>query len=165
MALAPQKIVPCLWFDSEAEAAAAFYVAIFPNSRIGDISRYTKVGFEHHGRPEGSVMTVDFVLDGQRFLGLNGGPAFRFTEAVSFQVLCEDQREVDHYWQRLTADGGQEVDCGWVKDRFGLSWQVVPRVLMDMLTAGDAAKAHRVTQAFMQMKKFNIAALERAYAG
>jgi predicted 3-demethylubiquinone-9 3-methyltransferase (glyoxalase superfamily) len=162
MALAKQKIVPCLWFDTEAEEAAQFYVSIFKNSKLGAISRYSKEGHEVHGREPGSVMTVEFELDGQKFLGLNGGPIFKFTEAISFQIMCESQDEIDHFWSKLTA-GGQEVECGWLKDKYGLSWQVVPTALFEMLMDPDRRKADRVTKAFLQMKKFDIAALRRAY--
>jgi len=158
------KITPCLWFDSEAEEAANFYVSLFENSRIKRISRYGKEGFEVHGRPAGSVMTVEFELAGQTFTALNGGPIFKFTEAVSFQVHCATQAEIDRFWSRLS-EGGQEGPCGWLKDRYGLSWQVVPAVLPEMLLDPDPAKAQRVTKAFLQMKKFDIAALERAYQG
>ncbi len=164
MSLATQKIVPCLWFDDQGEDAANLYVSIFPNSRIGEISRYGKEGFEIHGREAGTVMTVEFFLDGQGFVALNGGPLFTFSEAISFQILCDDQEEIDHYWEKLT-DGGEEGPCGWLKDRFGLSWQVVPRVLPEMLTSKDHAASQRVTKAFLQMKKFDIEALKRAYDG
>jgi predicted 3-demethylubiquinone-9 3-methyltransferase (glyoxalase superfamily) len=159
-----QKISPCLWFDSEGEDAAKFYVSIFKNSGIDSISRYGKEGFEIHGRPEGSVMTVAFRIEGQSFTALNGGPAFKFTEAISFQISCDTQDEVDYYWKKLTA-GGEEGPCGWLKDKFGLSWQVVPSVLPDMLRDPDAKKVERVTKAFLQMKKFDIAALKRAHEG
>jgi len=164
MSLATQKIVPCLWFDDQAEDAANLYVSIFPNSRIGEISRYGKEGFEIHGRQAGSVMTVEFFLDGQRFVALNGGPQFKFGEAISFQIHCDDQKEIDHYWEKL-AEGGEEGPCGWLKDRFGLSWQVVPKVLLDMVMSKDHAASQRVTKAFLQMKKFDIEALKRAYDG
>jgi predicted 3-demethylubiquinone-9 3-methyltransferase (glyoxalase superfamily) len=164
MALAARKIIPCLWFDSQAEEAARFYVSIFHKSRIGRISRYGEEGHEIHGRQAGSVMTVEFELEGQSFVALNGGPHFTFSEAISFQVHCETQEEIDFFWNRL-GEGGQEGPCGWLKDRFGLSWQVVPAVLPEMLMDADAAKAQRVTKAFLQMRKFDIAALERAYAG
>ena len=165
MTIAPtHKIAPCLWFDSEAEQAANFYVTVFKNSKINLVSRYGNEGTEIHGREPGSVMTVAFELDGQPFVALNGGPIFTFDEAVSFQIYCEDQKEVDYFWQKLS-QGGEEGPCGWLKDRFGLSWQVTPRRLLDMLTAGDAAKADRVTKSFLQMKKFDIAELERVYAG
>lgn len=164
MAVTAQKITPCLWFDTQAEEAAKFYVSIFENARIRRIARYPDAGQEIHGREAGSVMTVEFELEGQTFVALNGGPQFTFDEAVSFQVHCETQAEIDHFWDALTA-GGQEGPCGWLKDRFGLSWQVVPAALPRMLMDADAAKAQRVTEAFLQMKKFDIAALERAYAG
>ena len=164
MKLTSAEIVPCLWFDGTAEAAAELYVSTFPNSRIGAVTHYQKAGQENHGQTEGSVMTVEFYLDGMRFVGLNGGPMFKFTEAVSFQVQCDSQDEIDHYWTRL-GEGGEPGPCGWLKDRFGLSWQVTPRILIELLTAGDAAKAARVTTAFMKMGKFDIAALERAAAG
>ncbi len=164
MALTTQKIVPCLWFDGQAEQAAETYVAIFENSRVLRISHYQKEGQEIHGRAAGSVLTVEFELEGQQFLGLNGGPQFKFNEAISFQVYCETQDEIEHFWSRLS-EGGEEGDCGWVKDRFGVSWQVVPAVLLRMLTDPDAAKVQRVTRAFMQMRKFDIAALERAFEG
>jgi len=158
------KIAPCLWFDNQAEQAANFYVAIFDNSRINKISRYTEAGRDIHGKEAGSVLTVEFEVEGQIFTALNGGPRFRFGEAVSFQVMCEGQAEIDYFWQNLT-DGGQEGQCGWLKDKFGLSWQVVPRVLPQMLTAGDSAKRERAMSAVMTMKKFDVAALQRAFAG
>lgn len=159
-----QKIVPCLWFDTQAEDAAKLYTSIFEDSGIDAIARYGKEGFEIHGRPEGSVMTVAFRLAGQQIVALNGGPQFKFTEAISLQIMCEDQREVDHFWSRLS-EGGEEGPCGWLKDRFGLSWQVVPAVLPQMLLDRDPAKVQRVTRAFLQMKKFDIAALTRAFEG
>jgi predicted 3-demethylubiquinone-9 3-methyltransferase (glyoxalase superfamily) len=159
-----KRITPCLWFDDEAEDAANFYVSVFKNAKIGRISRYGKEGREIHGREAGSVMTVEFEIDGQPFVALNGGPHFRFSEAISFQVHCDTQEEIDYFWSRLT-EGGQEVQCGWLKDKFGLSWQIVPTVLPKMLTDPDPAKSQRVTRAFLQMKKFDIAALERAYEG
>lgn len=165
MALKAQKIVPCLWFDKEAEAAAKFYVEVFKNSRISSTTRYGKEGHEIHGREAGSVMTVEFELEGQKFLGLNGGPQFKFSEAISFQVFCETQAEIDYFWNKLTAGGGQESHCGWLKDKFGLSWQVVPTTLIEMLKGADAEKAQRVTKAFLQMKKFDIEALKKAYNG
>jgi predicted 3-demethylubiquinone-9 3-methyltransferase (glyoxalase superfamily) len=165
MALIKSKIVPCLWFDTEAEAAADLYVSVFKNARILDTTRYIKEGSETHGKRAGTVMTVEFERDGQKFLGLNGGPQFKFSEAISFQIMCETQDEIEHYWSKLTAGGGQEGPCGWLKDRFGLSWQVVPTALVDMLKGPDAAATQRVTKAFMQMKKFDIAALKKAYAG
>lgn len=164
MTLRPRMITPCLWFDTEAEEAAKFYTSIFRNSRIGRISRFSEEGYEIHGKKAGTVMTVEFELDGQPFVALNGGPQFKFTEAVSFQVHCETQSDVDYYWDKLSA-GGEEGPCGWLKDRFGLSWQVVPTALPKMLMDSDPAKVKRVTKAFLQMKKFDIAALERAYRG
>jgi predicted 3-demethylubiquinone-9 3-methyltransferase (glyoxalase superfamily) len=158
------KIAPCLWFDGEAEEAARFYVSIFKESGIDSVARYGKEGFEVHGRPEGSVMTVAFHLGPQEFTALNGGPEFHFSEAISFQVPCETQAEVDYYWSQLAA-GGEEGPCGWLKDRFGLSWQIVPTALPRLLTDPDTAKRERVTKAFMGMKKLDIAALERAARG
>jgi predicted 3-demethylubiquinone-9 3-methyltransferase (glyoxalase superfamily) len=159
-----QKITPCLWFDTQAEEAANDYAAIFENSKILSISRYGKEGHEIHGREAGSVMTVEFEIAGQRFVGLNGGPHFKFNEAVSFQVHCETQQEIDHYWDKL-GNGGEEGPCGWLKDRFGVSWQVVPAILPTMLMDPDPEKAARVTRAFLQMKKFDVEKLERAYRG
>jgi predicted 3-demethylubiquinone-9 3-methyltransferase (glyoxalase superfamily) len=164
MPIAASKINPCLWFDSEAEEAARFYCSIFKNSKVGTISRYGREGKEIHGREAGSVMAVEFELDGVRFAALNGGPLFKFSEAISFQVHCDDQKEVDYFWSKLS-HGGEEGPCGWLKDRYGLSWQVVPKVLFEMLVDPDQAKSQRVTKAFLQMKKFDIAALESAYAG
>jgi len=164
MPIAAAKINPCLWFDTEAEEAARFYCSVFKNSRIGTISRYGKEGTEIHGKEAGSVMAVEFELDGQRFAALNGGPQFKFSEAISFQVHCDNQIEVDYFWEKLCA-GGKAGPCGWLKDRYGLSWQIVPKVLFAMLTDADRTKSERVTKAFLQMKKFDIAALERAYAG
>jgi predicted 3-demethylubiquinone-9 3-methyltransferase (glyoxalase superfamily) len=158
------KITPCLWFDSEAEDAARLYTSVFPDSGIDQVSRYGEEGFEHHHRPAGSVMTVVFRLAGQTFTALNGGPLFKFSEAVSFQISCDTQAEIDHYWSKLS-DGGQEGPCGWLKDRFGLSWQVVPSILPAMMTDPDPAKVGRVTNAFLQMKKLDLAAIRRAYEG
>ena len=159
-----QRIVPFLWFDSQAEEAATYYVSIFDNSAIQTVSRYDEAGAKAAGRAPGSAMTVAFELEGQEFLALNGGPLFPFTEAVSFLVKCDTQAEVDRYWDRLTA-GGREVQCGWLKDRFGLSWQVVPTVLPELLTAKDPARSQRVMTAMLAMKKLDIEALKRAYAG
>jgi predicted 3-demethylubiquinone-9 3-methyltransferase (glyoxalase superfamily) len=164
MKVSARKITPCLWFDTQAEQAAQFYVSIFKNAKIRSTSRYGKAGQEIHGKPPGSVMTVAFEIDGQAFVALNGGPQFKFNEAVSFQINCETQEEIDHFWSKLT-ENGQEGPCGWLKDRFGVSWQIVPAVLPEMLMDPDAEKAERVTKAFMQMKKFNVAALRRAHAG
>jgi predicted 3-demethylubiquinone-9 3-methyltransferase (glyoxalase superfamily) len=158
------QIAPCLWFDTQAEEAAKFYVSIFDDSKIESISYFNKEGFETHGKPAGSVMTVAFRLSGLPYTALNGGPQFKFTEAISLQVYCDTQKEVDRYWKALT-EGGSEGSCGWLKDKFGLSWQVVPNALTAMLRDADAAKQERVTKAFMKMKKFDIAALERAFAG
>jgi predicted 3-demethylubiquinone-9 3-methyltransferase (glyoxalase superfamily) len=159
-------IIPCLWFDSQAEEAARFYASIFPNSKIGQITHYGKAGQEIHGRPEGSVLTVEFELEGQTFTALNGGPLFQFNEAVSFQIMCETQAEVDHYWNKLSAGGDPAAQqCGWLKDRFGLSWQVVPSAIMRMLSDPDTVKSQRAMAAMMQMKKLDIAALRRAFDG
>lgn len=156
-------IIPHLWYDDQAEEAARWYVSIFPNSRIVEVARYPEAAEAVSGKPAGSVMTVVFELDRQRFFALNGGPQFTFNESVSFMVMCDGQPEVDHYWSRLT-EGGEEGPCGWLKDRFGLSWQVVPRKMEELLR-GDAQAVERVTAAFLKMKKLDIAALERAYAG
>ena len=152
-----QKITPCLWFDTEGEDAARFYTSIFPNSKITEVARYGSAG----PRPEGTVMTVSFELDGQEFLALNGGPQFTFSEALSFQVFCRAQDEVDAYWSKLS-QGGEEGPCGWLKDRFGLSWQIVPTVLPELLADPDAAKSQRVMQAMLGMKKIEIEGLEQA---
>jgi predicted 3-demethylubiquinone-9 3-methyltransferase (glyoxalase superfamily) len=159
-----QRISPFLWFDHRAEEAARFYVSIFENSRIASLVRYDDEGAKAAGRPEGSVMTVAFELDGQQFTALNGGPLFEFTEAISFVVNCRTQEEVDHFWEKLSA-GGQEVQCGWLKDRFGVSWQVVPTVLMEMLQDKDPERSRRVMAAMLKMKKLSIEGLTRAYAG
>ena len=164
MQIAAQKITPCLWFDTEAEDAARFYCSVFKDSRLGKINRYVNEGQEIHGKDAGSVMAVEFELAGQKFVALNGGPQFKFTEAISFQVHCDDQDEVDYFWAKLT-DVGNAVACGWLKDRYGLSWQIVPKALFAMLSSVDPAKAQRVTKAFMQMQKFDIAKLNRAYEG
>jgi predicted 3-demethylubiquinone-9 3-methyltransferase (glyoxalase superfamily) len=163
MPITVQKIMPCLWFDSDAEAAANHYVSIFKNSKLGSISRYGKEGHEIHGRAAGSVMTVEFELEGQKFVALNGGPHFKFNEAVSFQILCETQAEIDHFWSKLS-QGGEEGPCGWLKDKFGLSWQVTPTVLPEMLKDANADKAGRVMKAMLQMRKIDIAALKQAAA-
>ncbi|MBI3143899.1 MAG: VOC family protein [Pseudogulbenkiania sp.] len=161
-----QRITPCLWFDDQAEEAAGYYTSIFKNSRIVGLTRYGEAGYEIHGRPAGTVLTVEFELDGQAFTALNGGPVFTFNEAVSFQVSCETQEEVDYYWEKLS-EGGDEAaqQCGWLKDRYGVSWQVVPTVLPQMLSDADYAKSERVMTALLQMKKLDIAALQRAYDG
>jgi predicted 3-demethylubiquinone-9 3-methyltransferase (glyoxalase superfamily) len=166
MTVSIQKITPCLWFDDQAEEAARFYISVFTNSRIVRMSRYGKEGFEIHGRPEGSVMVVEFQIEGQTFTALNGGPLFRFNEAVSFQVSCETQEEIDYYWEKLTEDGDREAQqCGWLKDRYGVSWQVVPTVLGDLVADPDSEKSQRAMRAMLRMKKIDIAALRRAYDG
>lgn len=154
-----QKITPCLWFDSEAEEAAKFYVSLFKNAKINAVSRYGKEGFEFHQKPEGIAMTVAFELDGMHFTALNGGPLYKFTEAISMQVMCATQEEIDHFWNNLT-EGGEESMCGWLKDRYGLSWQIVPEILPQLMT--DPARAGRVTNAFLKMRKFEIAKLLEA---
>jgi predicted 3-demethylubiquinone-9 3-methyltransferase (glyoxalase superfamily) len=159
-----QRITPFLWFDSQAYEAVNFYVSIFPNSRIRGVTRYDEAGEQAAGRPRGSVMTVPFELDGQEFVALNGGPVFKFTEAISFVVNCETQEEVDRFWDRLSA-GGQQVQCGWLKDRFGVSWQIVPTVLPEMLQDKDPERSKRVMAAMLKMVKIDIAALKRAYDG
>ena len=159
-----QKITPCLWFDTQAEEAAKFYTSVFDNSRIKHISRYGKVGRDVHGKEPGSVMVVAFEIAGQAFTALNGGPQFKFTEAISLQVMCETQQEIDHFWSKLS-EGGQEGPCGWLKDKYGLSWQIVPSALSQMMTDADGAKSDRVMGAVMKMKKFDLDALGRAYAG
>ena len=157
-------ITPCLWFDSEAEPAARFYVSVFGDGRIGRISRYGREGFEIHGRPEGSVMTVEFEIAGRSFTALNGGPHFKFSEAVSFQIPCATQQEIDHYWERLSA-GGQTGQCGWLKDKFGLSWQIYPTALPEMMCDPDKAKAARAMRALLGMTKLDLARLREAYDG
>lgn len=159
-----QKITPFLWFDDKAEEAANFYVSVFNNSGIGNITRYDAETANVSGKPEGSVMTVEFQLEGQDFIALNGGPQFKFTEAISFSVDCKTQQEVDELWEKLT-EGGEEGPCGWLKDKYGLSWQIVPTDLTEMLKAGDAEKGRRVTHAMLQMKKLDIETLKRAYEG
>ena len=155
-----QKITPFLWFDQEAEEAANFYVSVFKNSKVVSVARYGDTG----PGPKGSVMTVEFELDGERFVGLNGGPNFKFTEAVSFVVNCASQEEVDHFWEKLS-EGGKESQCGWLKDKYGLSWQIVPTILVELLQDKDREKAQRVMQAMMKMVKIDIETLKRAYEG
>ena len=155
-----QRIIPNLWFDTEAEEAAAHYVSIFPNSRVVDVTRYTEAG----PREAGMVMTVSFELDGQRFVGINGGPDFTFNEALSLEIVCESQDEVDYYWERLT-DGGQEGQCGWLKDRYGVSWQVVPTGMSEVFDDADPERAGRAMQAMLGMRKLDVAALRRAADG
>ena len=154
-----QKITPCLWFDTEGEDAPRFYTSMFPNSKIRHVARYGSAG----PRPEGTVMTVSFELDGQEFVALNGGPDFTFNEAISFQVDCKDQEEVDRFWSKLS-EGGEEGPCGWLKDRFGVSWQIVPTVLPELLSDPDREKSQRVMRAMLNMKKIEIDGLERAAA-
>jgi predicted 3-demethylubiquinone-9 3-methyltransferase (glyoxalase superfamily) len=156
-----QKITPCLWFDTEGEEAAEFYTSIFPNSRIVEVTRYGSAG----PRAEGTVMTVSFDLDGQRFIALNGGPDFKFNEAISLEVDCETQDEVDSYWDALITDGGEEGPCGWLKDKYGVSWQIVPTVLTELISDPDQTKAQRVMAAMLQMRKIEIAELEKAADG
>ena len=161
-----QRITPCLWFTDEGEEAARFYTGIFPNSRITAISRYSDEGHEIHGRPAGSVMTMAFELDGHPFTALNGGPAFKFNEAVSFQVNCDTQEEIDYYWEKLGEGGDPKAQvCGWLKDRFGLSWQVVPTNMDEMFADAESPGAKRAMAAMLQMKKMDIAELRRAYEG
>ena len=153
------QITPCLWFDNQAEEAVYFYTSIFKDSKIESISRYGKEGHEIHGQKEGSVMSVSFRINGQSFTALNGGPIFKFNEAISLQVYCETQEEIDYFWERLT-DGGQEAQCGWLKDKYGLSWQIIPTILSQLMS--DSVRAERVTRTFLQMKKLDIEALKKA---
>jgi predicted 3-demethylubiquinone-9 3-methyltransferase (glyoxalase superfamily) len=160
------KIAPCLWFDSQAEEAANFYTGIFRNSRIVATSHYGEAGQEVHGQKPGTVLTVAFELEGQSFVALNGGPAFRFNEAISLQIMCENQEEVDHYWDKLSAGGDETAQqCGWLKDRFGVSWQVVPLVLTEMLVDPDPRRSERAMNALLKMKKLDVRELERACNG
>ena len=158
-----QKITPCLWFDHQAEEAVKFYTSIFKSSRIGDITRYGKEGYEIHGREAGTVMTVDFEIEGQKFVALNGGPVFKFNEAISFQVHCKTQEEVDYYWEKLS-EGGETGQCGWLKDKYGVSWQIDPTVLGEMLQDKDPKKSERVMKALLKMTKLDIKKLKQAYA-
>jgi predicted 3-demethylubiquinone-9 3-methyltransferase (glyoxalase superfamily) len=161
-----QKITPCLWFDDQAEEAAKFYTAIFNNSKIVSMTRYGEAGHEVHGRPAGTVMTVAFELDGHAFTALNGGPMFKFNEAISFQVSCETQEELDYYWEKLSEGGDREAQqCGWLKDKYGASWQVIPNVLLEMLTNPDSKKSQRAMKSMLRMKKIDIEELKRAYDG
>jgi predicted 3-demethylubiquinone-9 3-methyltransferase (glyoxalase superfamily) len=160
-----QKITPFLWFDHQAEEAAKFYTSVFKNSKVGKTLRYDEASAKASGRPVGSVLTIEFEIEGQKFTALNGGPQFKFNESVSFVVYCETQDEVDYFWQKLTADGGQESECGWLRDKFGLSWQVTPTVLIEMLHDKDPKKSGRVMNAMMQMQKIDISKLKAAYAG
>jgi predicted 3-demethylubiquinone-9 3-methyltransferase (glyoxalase superfamily) len=159
-----QKITPCLWFDNNAEEAANFYTSIFKNSKIGNISRYGEAGYEIHGKPAGTVLTIEFELNGQAFTALNGGPMFKFNEAISFQVGCESQEEVDYYWGKLSEGGDEKAQqCGWLKDKYGVSWQIVPTILGKMLQDKDAKKSESVMKALLQMKKLDINTLKQAY--
>lgn len=158
-----KSITPCLWFDGCGEEAAKFYTSIFKNSKIKEISRYTEAGQELHRQPVGSVMVVSFEINGQEFTALNGGPLFKFTEAISFQVMCESQEEVDHYWEKLGEGGDPNAQaCGWLKDKFGVSWQIVPIAAIEMMKGPDPQKSKRAMEAMMQMKKIDIAAMRRA---
>jgi predicted 3-demethylubiquinone-9 3-methyltransferase (glyoxalase superfamily) len=160
-----QRIAACLWFDNQAEEAARFYTGVFRNSKIVNITRYGKAGYEIHKRPEGSVMTVAFELDGQPFTALNGGPLFKFNESVSFDVMCQTQEDIDYYWEQLSEGGDPRAQqCGWLKDKYGLSWQVVPAILPELLSDPDPESSGRVMEALLKMKKLDIAALERAAA-
>jgi predicted 3-demethylubiquinone-9 3-methyltransferase (glyoxalase superfamily) len=158
------NIATCLWFDARAEEAARFYVSVFKNAKMGNISHYPDTGQETHGKQAGEVLVAEFSVDGRNFVCLNGGPQFKFTEAISLMIPCKDQAEIDYYWEKLTADGGQEGPCGWLKDKYGLSWQVFPEGILKMLADPDRNKAKRVMDAFMKMHKFDLAEIERAYA-
>ena len=160
------KIAPCLWFDTQAEEAAKFYTSIFRNSKIKHIARYGDAAAQVAGRPKGSVLTVQFEIDGQEFTALNGGPIFKFTEAISLQVYCENQDELDHYWNRLSEGGDPKAQqCGWLKDKYGVSWQIVPSMIAKMMSEGDPARLERVWQKLLQMKKLDIRTLQQAYDG
>jgi predicted 3-demethylubiquinone-9 3-methyltransferase (glyoxalase superfamily) len=159
------NITTCLWFDGRAEEAARFYVSVFKNAKMGNASHYPDTGQETHGQKAGAVLVAEFSVDGRNFVCLNGGPQFKFTEAISLMIPCKDQSEIDYYWEKLTANGGQEGPCGWLKDKYGLSWQVYPEIMMKLLTDPDQMKVKRVMDAFMKMHKFDLAEIERAYAG
>jgi predicted 3-demethylubiquinone-9 3-methyltransferase (glyoxalase superfamily) len=159
------QIRSCLWFDDQGEDAARFYVSVFKNSKINRVTRYSDEGFEVHHRPAGSVLTVDFELNGARFTALNGGPEFKFSEAISFEIHCDTQEEIDYYWEKLTSGGGEPGPCGWLKDKFGLSWQVVPTMMLAWLDDENSEKTKRAFKAMLQMKKLDIAALQKAYDG
>jgi predicted 3-demethylubiquinone-9 3-methyltransferase (glyoxalase superfamily) len=159
-----QEMNICLWFDNQAEEAAKFYTSIFPDSRMGQISRFGKEGYEFHGKPEGSVMTVDFQLNRMKFVALNGGPIFKFNEAISIMIYCETQDEINYYWSKLS-DGGQESQCGWLKDRFGVSWQIVPSILSQYLSDSDITRKTRVERSLFKMNKPVISDLKKAYEG
>jgi predicted 3-demethylubiquinone-9 3-methyltransferase (glyoxalase superfamily) len=160
------RITPCLWFDNQAEEAARFYTGVFKNSKIGKVSRYGEAGQDVTGKPPGSVMMVEFELDGQPFSALNGGPQFKFNESVSFVIPCKDQKEVDYFWDKLSQGGDPKAQmCGWLKDKYGLSWQVVPAVLAEMVADSKSGRSDRVMEALLKMKKLDLPTLERAYAG
>ena len=159
-----QAMTICLWYNNEAEQAVNLYTGVFNDSSVGRISRYGKEGFEYHQKPEGTVMTIEFALNGMNFLALNGGPQFKFNEAASVVVQCETQEEIDYYWDKLS-EGGEEGPCGWLKDRFGLSWQIVPEILNEYMTDNNSVRVAQVTEAYLQMKKFDIAKLKEAYEG
>jgi len=160
-----QKITPFLWFDHQAEEAAKFYTSVLKISKIGRILRYDEASAKAAGGSVGSVLTIEFEIEGQKFTALNGGPEFKFNESISFMVNCDTQNEVDYFWEKLTADGGQESHCGWLKDKFGVSWQIVPTVLIEMLQDKDSEKSGRVMQAMLQMQKIDVKTLKEAYAG
>jgi predicted 3-demethylubiquinone-9 3-methyltransferase (glyoxalase superfamily) len=161
-----QPITPCLWFDHQAEEAAKFYTSIFRKAKIGRIARYGVAGRGVHGQPPGTVMTVAFELNGQPFTALNGGPVFKFNEAISLQVICETQEEIDYYWERLSTGGDENAQqCGWLKDKYGVSWQIIPAALVEMSSDPDPARSGRVMEAILKMKKINLDELKRAYAG
>jgi len=161
-----QKITPCLWFDNQAEEAANFYTSIFKNSKIGNITRYGKEGYEIHGKEEGTVLTVDFEIEGQKFTALNGGPVFKFNEAISFVVNCKTQKEVDYYWEKLSEGGDERAQqCGWLKDKYGVSWQILPGVLSELVGDPASEKSQRAMKAMLQMKKIDIEGLKKAYEG
>lgn len=155
----------CLWFDNEAEEAAKYYTSIFKNGKLGQVTHYTNEGFEQHHQPAGKVMTAEFEVNGQRFLGLNGGPDFKFNESISLVINCDSQAEIDMYWDKLTANGGNPIECGWLKDKYGLTWQVVPTALEKMMSDEDQVKSDRVMHAMLQMKKLDLAKLQDAYRG
>jgi predicted 3-demethylubiquinone-9 3-methyltransferase (glyoxalase superfamily) len=158
-----QKITPFLWFDHQAEEAAKFYTSVFENSKVGKILRYDEAAAKAAGGPVGAVLTIEFEIGGQKFTALNGGPEFKFNEAISFVVNCDTQEEVDYFWEKLSADGGQESQCGWLKDKFGVSWQIVPTILIEMLQDKDSEKSERVMKAMLQMQKIDIKTLKEAY--
>jgi len=159
-----QKITPFLWFDNQAEQAANFYVTVFKNSKVGQVTRYGKEGYEIHGMEEGTVMTVDFEIENLKYVALNGGPVFKFNEAISFQVLCDTQEELDYYWEKLSEDGDKNAQqCGWLKDKYGVSWQIVPTILLKMIQDKDQIKSQRVMKAMLQMQKLDIQTLVQAY--